>query len=187
MPTSRRAAQPSRAAEFAVLGLLAREQVANEGIHGYVLMQRFNESALREIVRIEPGMLYHHLKRLAATDLVVTTIERQQGRPDRQLHAITGAGREALDTWVREPVRATRELRLEFLVKLYLARHQGNDATRALIAAQATVLDASIGSLQDHLASIADDTPDAAFRRQLATLRLTQTHAARAWLDTVHP
>ena len=43
-------------------------------------------------------------------------------RPARFVYTLTTAGEAELDRWMSEPVGHTREIRLAFLVKLYLAR-----------------------------------------------------------------
>ena len=54
---------PGMAAEHAILGLLALSE-SGKG-HGYVLARQFSpEAPLGNVVRLEPGMVYHHLKKL---------------------------------------------------------------------------------------------------------------------------
>jgi DNA-binding PadR family transcriptional regulator len=181
----KRTSAQTRAAEHALLGLLAQAEPGSSGVHGYDLLRQFADGALSDIIRIEPGMLYHHLKSLAKRGLLVTTVEHQATRPDRQMHAITEAGRVSLDEWMEEPVRATRELRLEFLVKLYLAQAHGAAVIARLIAAQREVIDRLISSLEEQGDALDADAPDAAFRHQVLELRLAQNRAARAWLDSL--
>jgi DNA-binding PadR family transcriptional regulator len=178
-------AAQTRAAEHTLLGLLAMPDVSASGVHGYDLSRQFSHGVLAEIIRLEPGMLYHYLKSLAKRDLIVTTIERQTSRPDRQMHAITGAGREALIRWLESPVQATRELRLEFLLKLYLTRRRSDDEARDLIDRQRAVIERLMESLQQQQANVPDDDADALFRRQILGLRITQNRAALDWLDTL--
>jgi DNA-binding PadR family transcriptional regulator len=178
-------AAQTRAAEHTLLGLLAMPDVAATGVHGYDLSRQFSHGVLPEIIRLEPGMLYHYLKSLAKRDLIVTTIERQTSRPDRQMHAITPAGQEALTTWLETPVRATRELRLEFLLKLYLTRRRSADEARQLIDRQRSVIARLMESLEEQQAAVPEDDADAAFRRQILGLRITQNRAALDWLDTL--
>lgn len=178
----KRSTAQTRAGEYAVLGLLAAEAAPT---HGYVLMQHLSDGALAEIIRIEPGMLYHHLKSLAKREWITTEVERQASRPDRQLHAITPDGREALAAWIAEPVRATRELRLEFLVKLYLAQIAGAESVRPLVASQREVIASLVASLREQRDGLDPAATDLAFRRHILDLRLAQNHAALTWLDSL--
>lgn len=185
-----RARRPRREAplgpgEYALLGLLA---VRGGSGYGYDLARHFGERSgpLGEIIRLEPGMLYHHLKKLARDRLVTTTVEEQSGRPARQTHAITEAGRGALDRWLREPVRATREIRLDFLLKLFFARQLNPPLARSLVADQRRVCDDLAASLTAQIAGLdAGAAATDAFTRQILDLRLAQTRAASDWLADI--
>ncbi len=178
-----RTAASRATAEYALLGLLARAETG--GIHGYDLARAFGESVVAQIVRLEPGMLYHYLKRLSKDGLLRTRVERQDGRPDRQVHAITPEGEEALRGWIASPVQSTREVRLEFLLKLYLARQVDPAQATRLVTEQARVM----RSRRDQLASRVDSAqpahPDHEFGETVLRLRLSQTESALAWLESL--
>src|SRR5215217_2921591 len=111
---------PGMAAEHAILGLLA---LNGSGIgHGYDLARQFSPDApLGNVVRLEPGMVYHHLKKLERLGWVTPMPETGPGRPSRRPIALSSSGTTELRRWLAEPVARTREIRLDFLVKLYLA------------------------------------------------------------------
>jgi len=79
-------------------------------------------------------MLYHHLKKMEKSGWVVSSVEQQSSRPARQVYDLTESGRAELNRWLSEPVKHTREIRLEFLVKLYFARRTDPDLAVALVA-----------------------------------------------------
>jgi DNA-binding PadR family transcriptional regulator len=178
-------AAQTRAAEHALLGLLAAPDVPSPGGHGCDLSRQFADGVLADVVRLEPGMLYHHLKSMAKRGLIETTIERQASRPDRQMHAITDAGRTSLDAWLIEPGRATREVRLEFLLKLYLVQAQDAAMARQLIAAQREVIEQLIASMEQQRDALPTGDADDTFRRQVLSLRIVQNRAALTWLDSL--
>lgn len=171
-------------AEHAILGLLLLDDGSG---HGYDLARHFGDAApLGAVMRLEPGMLYHHLKKMARTGWVTATVEQQGARPPRQVYRITPAGRAEVMRWLREPVTRTREIRLEFLVKLYFARRLDPDLAARLIAEQRETL---IG-LEAALAAGRDADPpgsagDQRFLREVADLRLAQTRAAIEWLRRI--
>lgn len=169
-------------AEHAILGLLLLDDGAG---HGYDLARHFGEGQpLGGVLRLEPGMLYHHLKKLARAGWVTSTVEPQGSRPPRQVYRITAAGRDELLRWLREPVTRTREIRLEFLVKLFFARRLDPALAARLVAEQRDTLRGLESSLVAQMAQTAPpQTDDDAFRRQVTELRLAQTQAAIAWLD----
>jgi DNA-binding PadR family transcriptional regulator len=158
----------------------------SEGIHGYDLARQYTVGALGEIIRLEPGMLYHHLKKLDRFGLLTTQVERQSDRPDRQIHTLTEAGASQLHTWLREPVQATREIRLDFLLKLLFTRRLAPERLHDLVQQQRAVLATLAGSLERQVnAPVAD--ADALERRMVLRLRLAQTRAAIDWLESLLP
>lgn len=169
-------------AEHSLLGLLA--SAGPDGIHGYDLARQYTHGALGEIIRLESGMLYHHLKKLDRYGMITTHVEHQTDRPDRQVHTLTAAGRRQLDHWLREPVRATRDIRLDFLLKLFFTRRLIPAHLDELIAQQRSVLTALAESLRAQMQEPAAGD-DAIERRMVLRLRQAQTEAALAWLESL--
>jgi PadR family transcriptional regulator AphA len=177
-------AQPMPA-EHAILGLLDSDEGAG---HGYDLARNFADGQpLANVLRLEPGMLYHHLKKLGKNGWVDSSTEQQPTRPARQVYRITEAGREELHRWLTEPVRHTREIRLEFLVKLYFARRFDGQLARDLIAGQLDACRHWEISLAEQIAGIEESEnseSDREFTRTVLDLRLAQTRAAIQWLTS---
>ncbi len=172
-------------AEHAILGLLLLDDGAG---HGYDLARHFAEGQpLAGVIRLEPGMLYHHLKKLSRSGWATASLEHQGSRPPRMVYRITDAGRAELQRWLREPVAHTREIRLEFLVKLYFARRLDPQLAQRLVAEQLETcrrLEASLATQLEHTQTAApSNDPD--FARLVLDLRLRQTRAAIAWLSTM--
>lgn len=177
--------RPGRAsmpAEHAVLALLA--DAGGTG-HGYDLARQFQASQpLGEVLRLEPSMLYHHLKKLERNGWVTTAVEPQGSRPPRQVHTLTESGQAEVDGWLADPVQRTREIRLEFLVKLYFARRLSPESVPDLIDRQRAILGDSLDRLRDQIATtVGTADEDAGFTRDALDLRLRQTQAAIDWLD----
>lgn len=173
--------RPAQPAEHAILGLLYFEQ---DGGHGYDLARHFgDDQPLGDVLKLESGMLYHHLKKLARTGWVTVDIEPQGTRPPRQVYTLTGEGKAELLRWLREPVQHTREIRLEFLVKLYFARLLDPVLASELIAGQlarSREVEAHLIARLETGTTLPDD-----FARQVLDLRLLQTRAAIAWLESL--
>lgn len=169
-------------AEHAILGLLSLDDGTG---HGYDLARHFADGQpLGNVLHLEPGMLYHHLKKLAKAGWLSSTVEPQGARPPRQVYQITDAGRQELERWLREPVARTREIRLEFLVKLYFARRIDGDLARRLISEQQDRFVRLEDSLTSQLAALEDEKQanDREFSRLVLELRVVQTRAAIEWL-----
>lgn len=177
----------------AILGLLAIGESSGAGDgYGYDLARQFGPGQpLAEIIHLEPGMLYHHLKRLDRAGWIAGSLEPQGSRPPRQIYRITDLGRAELRRWLTEPVARTREIRLEFLLKLYFARRTDPNLADALLAEQRATFGRLIVSLSKQRASLDHDSAvsearsdgDRVFVREVLDLRLAQTRAALAWLD----
>lgn len=161
------------AIEYVLLGLLRREPR-----HGYQLAQDFAAgTTLGEVLRLEPSMLYAYLKKLESAGFVEPTIEPHGGRPPRRVYALTPSGDAELDRWLSEPVTRTRDARLEFLLKLYVAHvEQLGDSSR-LIGQQQRIVESFIESLSEQIDEERDD-----FRRRVLQLRLAQNEALLGWL-----
>ncbi len=85
--------------------------------------------------------------------------------------------------WLREPVGHTREIRLEFLVKLYFAKLLDPDLATELIRGQLDKSREMESGLESRLA--ASSAPSNDFARQVLDLRLLQTRAAITWLASL--
>ncbi len=173
--------RPTQPAEYAILGLLYFEQA---GGHGYDLARHFaDDQPLGDVLKLEPGMLYHHLKKLGRTGWVTVDVEPQGTRPPRQVYTLTEDGKTELLRWLREPVTHTRDIRLEFLIKLYFARLLDPDLAADLIAGQLAKSREMVFTLETRLA--ASHAPADDFGRQVLDLRLLQTRAAITWLESL--
>jgi DNA-binding PadR family transcriptional regulator len=177
-------------AEHAILGLLASTDDEAPG-YGYDLAKHFTDGQpLAEILRLEPGMLYHHLKKLERAGWVEAVVEAQSARPARRTYRLTDQGRTELRRWLGEPVARTREIRLEFLVKLFFARRLDPQHADHLIAEQRDICQRLYDSLTAQLATAERDgraDGDARFAAAVLRLRSLQTRAAIEWLDSIQP
>lgn len=179
---------PGMAAEHAILGLLA---LSESGMgHGYDLARQFSpEAPLGNVVRLEPGMVYHHLKKLERLGWVTAVPEMGSGRPTRRLFALSSSGRAELQRWLAEPVARTREIRLDFLVKLYLALLLDPALAVRLVDEQRQLCARLVESLANRLRRTQgeekQDVAAASFGDMVLDMRLAQTRAALAWLDRV--
>ena len=161
------------AVENALLGLLRREPR-----HGYDLAREFGpDTPLGEVVHLELSMLYALLKKLEREGYVRSVTQQQGARPPRKVFELTEAGHDALDQWLAEPVERTRDLRLEFLLKLYIARDADDGIAQRLIDSQHDICARHITSLQEQIDSETDS-----FRRLVLEMRMAQNAALLEWL-----
>jgi DNA-binding PadR family transcriptional regulator len=97
---------------YAILGMLSICPMS-----GYDIKKRVEQS-ISNFWSESYGQIYPILKRLVDEDLVTKTVERQSGKPDRHVYALTDAGRKELRRWLCEGVVPKVE-RNEFLLKLF--------------------------------------------------------------------
>ena len=159
-------------AEFVPLALLQ-----SRNLHGYDLHRRISDDAvLRSIWRLGRSELYFLLKKLERRGWITPqAIEIAQG-PPRTTYSITSAGRRALAQWLAAPVQTPRDLRAEFLAKVYLGTMLAAPETAGLLSAQSDVIRQRLDRLQA-------GARESGFERHVHRLRLLQTQAALQWLE----
>ena len=165
-----RRTQPLKPAEHAILGLLYQSPS-----HGYELAEWFGpEGEFGDVCRVHPSLLYAHLKRLESPGYVVANVERQVGRPPRHIYHLTDIGRAEFWRWLEQPARRNREIRLEFLLRLYLSqRMAGHDTLR--------LIDAQLAVSREQL--VLERYSSESFARLVRQLRLTTTEGTIVWLQ----
>jgi PadR family transcriptional regulator AphA len=158
--------------EPVLLGLLM-----SQPRHGYELYREFSRD-LDRVWRIGLSQLYAQLKQLEANGLVTAQAESQATRPSRKVYHLTPAGREAFLNWVHQPSRHIRDIRLEFLARLYFFRRLALPGLDRLVAAQKAICQAQVEAL-----ACANPGTDDAFGRLVIEFRQGQLQAIIHWLD----
>jgi PadR family transcriptional regulator AphA len=165
------------AVEHALLGL-----VRTRPMHGYELYQLLcAPGSLGQVWRVKQGLLYALLKRLEQEGLLAGQRVDQDDAPARRVLAITPAGAAAFDRWLMTPVASGRDLRIEFLAKLFFAQQQGKAAVDALIDRQLAAVTAWRRQLEQRRAAL---SPAATFDQLVLDYRIGQVQAAASWLAT---
>lgn len=125
----------SLATEIALLGFPRREP-----LHGYEIYRRLNEMPeLRAVWRMKQGRLYALLARLEEEGLLQATHEPQDNRPPRKVFHLTPTGETVFNQWLTEPVGLPREMRLDFMLKLYFAMWEDPSIITELLRRQQVV------------------------------------------------
>jgi PadR family transcriptional regulator, regulatory protein AphA len=172
-----RTAEPGRGratTSHALLGMLSWGPAS-----GYDLKKRI-EGTIAHFWSESYGQIYPMLNQLAAEGLAERTHERQQGKPDRQVYALTPKGREELARWLGTPARQER-FRSELLLKLFL----GAAAPAGESVRHVETFQRQQRALLEHYAEVGKRLRDAAHPELpywLITLSYGR-HRARALLD----
>jgi len=117
-------------AEFAVLGALHINKS-----HGYKLV-KFLQDNLDEICWLGRSQTYALLAKLEQEGLVTHERIEQMNLPARKVFSITQRGQDTLDNWILAPVPHLRDLRVEFMIKLFFARLRSHDIETNLLSEQ---------------------------------------------------
>lgn len=160
-------------AEYGVLGLLL-----DGPAHGYDVQQRM-QTSLGPVWRVAWSQLYKVLHTLEERGWVAARTGDSPSGPPRTVYAITPDGRGAFFSWATTPVPRLRDLRVEFLAKLYFLRRHRPGAVQALLDRQ----DGALGRAAD--AWDARRGGDPWLETVSASFRRRQTESARAWIHEV--
>ncbi len=145
--------------KYAILGLLSWGPMSGYDIKKAV------EQSISNFWNESYGQIYPILKRLAAEGLAATSVEKQVGKPDRYVYALTEKGREALQAWLRKPV-AQEVGRIEILLKLFFGRQvavaDSRRQVRRFQALQRQLLQ-KFDAIEERLKAEHADHPDLAY------------------------
>ena len=158
--------------EYVVLGLLMKQER-----HGYEI-HRYFSPGLGRVWYAGMSQVYALLKRLEAAGKVVSTVELQGNRPAKKVYSITPRGHEDFLGWVHEPLKRVRDLRLEFLAKLFFMRELGLAGTDELIQRQIDVCQGQLQALRHK-----DRTSSDEFDHLVFQFRIYQIEAILTWLQ----
>jgi PadR family transcriptional regulator AphA len=122
--------------EHALLGFLIETP-----LHAYALHQQMIQTPLGHIWHIKQSALYAMITRLHDEEYITVSADRDDARGKRYL-TITPQGRKTFRVWCRTPVVHPRDIRIEFLAKLYFTmRCFPNDASQLLMLQHETCTD----------------------------------------------
>ena len=101
--------------KYAILGILSLRPMS-----GYDIKKTI-EKSISNFWNESYGQIYPILKHLLIKRLATRSVEKQAGRPDRYVYALTDRGREELQRWLTKP--AEHQVgRIEVLLKLFFGQ-----------------------------------------------------------------
>jgi DNA-binding PadR family transcriptional regulator len=161
-------------ADYAVIGCLA---IAPR--HGYELAASFAPGGeLEPVCTLGLSHLYALLHALEELGYVQAESSPNSGGPPRKVFQLTEAGATAFHVWLDRPVQRIRQVRTDFLLKLYFSRRLPEHDTAALLDRQIAASQTYRGELQATEASIARDS----FAALVLSSRLNAAEATIGWL-----
>jgi len=161
--------------EYILLGFLYENP-----IHGYDLYKKLrNFEGISLIWHVNQSQLYALLDKLEDIGLLTSTIVPGEIHLMRKQYQITPIGKQTFLKWVTSPVSHGRDMRQEFLAKLYFAQISGVETARKLIEEQTILCEEWLASLQH---TSANTTEDQHFERIIFQYRISQIKAMIDWL-----
>ena len=144
-------------------------------MHGYDMARYFRED-LSEVCPVEQSLLYTYIRNLEGRGLVDCTEERVGLRPPRKVYRLTKSGTEHARNWLKTPVQRLREVRTDFLVKLYVLHELDPRAEHSLLSEQIEACEAYRTELVDRSDSLKG------FEALVARSKLSAADATLRWL-----
>lgn len=151
-------------------------------LHGYEIYRRLTDTPeLQAVWRIKQSHLYALLSRLEGEGLLRAELEIQDTRPPRKVYHLTTTGAQAFDRWLAEPVTIPREMRLDFMLKLYFALRDGHGQRTAvrLIRRQQDMCDEWLATQETGKEN------STAYLLAVRRYRLSHIGAIRKWLRSL--
>ena len=167
-------ASPLLTVEHALLGFIYERPV-----HGYEIYQQLSApDGLWQVWRLKQAQLYALLAKLEEHGYILADVQPQAARPPRKMYTLTAKGRAAYLSWLHGPVAHGRQMRIEFLAKLYFACRQGPAAANALLAQQTAACEQWLA----HLRRQPPAAPQEMFAYAVQQFRINQVESFLAWL-----
>lgn len=161
--------------EYILMGLLA-----GRPMHGYDLYKKTRSlEALRMLWKIKQSHLYALLDRLEMDGMLCSELLPGEARPTRR-YQLTEAGCRVLDAWIATPVEHARDIRQDFLARLYFAAQSGPGQAAALIEKQADACRNWQKNLEEQAQNL---PPGSSYEKQIVRFRLSQVCSILAWLE----
>jgi PadR family transcriptional regulator AphA len=158
--------------EYAVLAMLRLGPK-----HGYEIARCLQRDGLADVTRVEQNLLYAYLKKLDRRQLIAGQEVRDGAHPPRRIFHLTAEGESVVDGWLHRPVERLREVRLDFMLKIYFLHQLDPGGERQLLRAQ-------VEACQAYVARIAARLPGCAagFERLVLGSKLSAAEATLHWL-----
>ncbi len=165
--------------QYAILGILGRGPRS-----GYDI-KKLTDQSTRYFWAENYGSLYPTLKRLEEEGFVTVERQPQDGKPERKVYAITGAGREALAAWLSAPTEPSGH-RNELLLKLFFGSQAPLAVSLELLehyrAEQEALLE-TYREIEAWLKTARADHPDAPFELLTLSYGRHEAEALVRWCD----
>jgi DNA-binding PadR family transcriptional regulator len=163
--------------EYILLGFLEQKP-----IHGYDLYKQISGFEPISLVwRVKQSQLYALLERLEDDGLILSTVIPGESHPNRNQYHLTSIGRQTFYAWRNSPVQHGRDIRMEFLAKIYFALLAGPETVLDLIEEQKAVCYEWLSQFHNDLMNTSENQ---IYERIVFQYRASQVQTIIEWLES---
>ena len=165
---------------FALLGFFLGQEY-----HGYELIKLIQSTPeFNKIWSLKTSLFYGYLEKLFEGGYLSLEVRESENSPDRKVYQLTERGKQKVLEWMVEPVKHGREMRQEFLAKLFFALRNKENFSKILINNQKYECEKWLNDIENHRSSENNRSEELIFQ-----YRIRQINAMIEWLcyveDTV--
>jgi DNA-binding PadR family transcriptional regulator len=161
---------------LSLLGFFLKKPNYGYEMYKYLL----NETAFFKIWFVKQSQFYGYLERLFLEGYLSQVFKEGDQYPARRIFSITKTGTITLENWIISPVKRGREMRQEFLAKLFISQNSYKEKIEILIHNQTALCHQWIKEQDEILLSEEDQ-----FQKLLINYRKMQIQAMIDWLYLV--
>lgn len=170
--TIRPANRSRNTAEYPVMGMLL------EGpLHGYHICRRLGEE-IGSMWKLGKSQVYALLAKLEREGLVTHDRVGQDNLPAKKVFSLTPQGAQVVREWLDQPVSHFRDMRLEFVTKLWFVRQACPDRERLVIEKQLDVCREKVNVFEGLKESCGNQIKVMSIEFRVAVIKATVS-----WLD----
>jgi PadR family transcriptional regulator, regulatory protein AphA len=162
--------------EYLLLGLLYQKPM-----HGYDLYKELTSlPPVAMIWQIKMSQLYALLDKMEQEGYLASVLIPNETRPAKKQYHLTEQGQASFTQWVKSPVAHPRDIRQNFMARLYFANRMGFDEVKELVKQQRAACrswESAISLQKKQL------LPEQSFEKIVYNYRQTQVNSILAWLD----
>jgi DNA-binding PadR family transcriptional regulator len=149
--------------------------------YGYEVYKYLSsETTLFKIWHLKRSQFYSFLERLFNEQYLSHEIEEGQQYPDRRIFSLTPMGLNILQEWMVTPVQHGREMRQDFLVKLFVLQSYYPNRIKELVQNQTLICQQWKHEQEQQLINESDK-----FQKLLINYRKMQIQSMIDWLDLI--
>jgi DNA-binding PadR family transcriptional regulator len=162
--------------EFILLGMISETPM-----HGYDAYKLLSQpGGMSGIWHINQSNLYAMLDGLEARGYLLSHLIQIGNSPTRKEYHITSTGMAVFEKWVREPVLHGRDMRQEFLAKLFFAIKENPETITTLVNRQKNITNQWLNEVESAMDEL---TIEDEYDRLVLDSRKKQINGWLEWLD----